>query len=178
MYDSMVLMEECLKAYKGWGSEDQFPFEYSKYYNNTAATFMQLGRFEEALTPSKREVNMETLVSYSMTGVWYFYAKQYEKAKEHLLKCLERQNRLSWSEEGIAAARNRLAQVLRALGEVEEGDKQEKEAATVADKYLKECGEFLQPKDENDPIVYDQMTSFCAGGLTGRRGSEVPMASS
>ncbi len=55
-----------------------------------------------------------------------------------------------WSEEGIAA---RLSQVLRALGEAEEGGKQEKEASVVRDKYLKEYGESLESKGEDDPTA-------------------------
>jgi len=38
------IMEDCLEQYRSWGTEDELPFEYSKYYHHSAIAVMAQGR--------------------------------------------------------------------------------------------------------------------------------------
>ncbi|KAI1778940.1 hypothetical protein F4818DRAFT_437743 [Hypoxylon cercidicola] len=101
--EAIALMEECLKAYKSWGSEDQFPFEYSKYYNTTVA-FMQLGCFEEALAFSKRACELQvahsgpnghtSLAFYFMLGNIYYMKGDINSALELNIRVLENRRKI------------------------------------------------------------------------------------
>jgi len=43
------LMTECLERYREWGSEEDNPFEYSKYYGNYSVVLMWEGRMKDAI---------------------------------------------------------------------------------------------------------------------------------
>ena len=42
------ILEDCLAKYQEWGSEEEIPFEYAKYYHNMALVRMYQRRFAEA----------------------------------------------------------------------------------------------------------------------------------
>lgn len=47
--EALAIMEGCLQQYQSWGSEQEFPFEYAKYYNHAGIALMQLGRTSEGV---------------------------------------------------------------------------------------------------------------------------------
>ncbi|KAI0855114.1 hypothetical protein F4860DRAFT_521970 [Xylaria cubensis] len=216
--EALDLSEVCLQAYKIWGSEQQIPFEYAKYYHITATALAQLGRIREGLERAERasklmrahsgplehltlmmdfmlgnlyyfsgnidraltinervldlrrtvsgEVSIETFESYSMTGYLYFLVGRLGEAKSHIVKCLELSNQHGWSDEGIAATRHRLSEVLHALGEIDEAKRQHNLAAAVRREFLEKYPEYLKSDSEDDTKVYDQMISYWAGRLS------------
>lgn len=48
--DAEALFEKCYERYQSWGTVDEIPFEYSKYFNNIAAIRMYQGRYDDAIT--------------------------------------------------------------------------------------------------------------------------------
>lgn len=49
-------IEKCLKKYQEWGPEEEYPFEYAKYYNKIALVRMYQGRFDEAIDFAQKGV--------------------------------------------------------------------------------------------------------------------------
>jgi tetratricopeptide (TPR) repeat protein len=56
--EAEVLVESCKVQYAKWGTEDEFPFEYGKYYRNIGAVRCLQRRFEEAITSTERAVEL------------------------------------------------------------------------------------------------------------------------
>jgi hypothetical protein len=52
---------ECLGKYRTWGTEEDYPFEYAKYYHNMGLVHMCRGVFTEAFKCLKRAVELEEL---------------------------------------------------------------------------------------------------------------------
>jgi len=64
--DAERLFEECLRKYRTWGPEENYPFEYAKYYHNMGLVHMCQGRFTDAVSFLNKAVELE---------------KRYERAK-------------------------------------------------------------------------------------------------
>ncbi|PVH88844.1 hypothetical protein DL98DRAFT_648173 [Cadophora sp. DSE1049] len=52
------IFETCYKRYRCWGSEDEFPFEYGKYYMNTARVRTWQGNYQDAIKLGRRGVEL------------------------------------------------------------------------------------------------------------------------
>jgi tetratricopeptide (TPR) repeat protein len=59
--DAKAIMEELLPYYQKWGSEDEYPFEYSKYYHHSAFILMVEGAPDEALRYARKSIQLELL---------------------------------------------------------------------------------------------------------------------
>ena len=53
-----AIFEGCLMQYRVWGSEEEIPFEYSKYYYNTGIVRMWQERMDEAIQFLQRSVEL------------------------------------------------------------------------------------------------------------------------
>jgi tetratricopeptide (TPR) repeat protein len=53
-----VLIEECRKQYQKWGTEEEYPFEYAKYYRNIGTVRMLQRRFDEAIECTQRALDL------------------------------------------------------------------------------------------------------------------------
>ena len=60
------IIENCLIKYREWGTEDEIPFEYAKYYNKIALVRMYQGRFDEAIGLAERSVQLMEQAGYTM----------------------------------------------------------------------------------------------------------------
>jgi hypothetical protein len=72
---SESLMEECLKKYKSWDTEEEIPFEYSKYNYVMAIVRMSQKKPDESLDLSKHGVDLIEKASgaqHPMTLIWRF----------------------------------------------------------------------------------------------------------
>lgn len=72
--EAAELFELCFKRYKKWGSPDQHPFEYGKYYHNLAFVRAFQGRHDEAIGLIEQGARIK-LKSDGETAryVWYQY---------------------------------------------------------------------------------------------------------
>ncbi|KAK3320223.1 hypothetical protein B0T19DRAFT_468446 [Cercophora scortea] len=64
--------ERCLAKYKEWGSESDIPFEYAKYFMNSAFVRMYQGRYEEARDSAQRSVDVCRAASGETLRYWRF----------------------------------------------------------------------------------------------------------
>lgn len=64
--DAEPIIENCLRKFQQWGSEDEIPFEYAKYYNKIALVRMYQGRFEEAVDLATQGVHLMQKTGYSL----------------------------------------------------------------------------------------------------------------
>ncbi|KAI1845653.1 hypothetical protein JX266_008264 [Neoarthrinium moseri] len=58
-HEAEKLFSECFDQYKRWGTEEEQPFEYAKYYHNMALVRMYQERYEEAIDLSKRGIEIK-----------------------------------------------------------------------------------------------------------------------
>lgn len=92
------IMEGCLKQYQSWGTEDEFPFEYSKYYHHSSFAIMAQGRIQEALARVARSVELQERdpsplnilgVAYKCRhGILLYHAGEVERAIAVLEECI------------------------------------------------------------------------------------------
>ena len=68
-----ALIDTCRAKYEEWGSEEDYPFEYSKYYRNTGAVMTLQGRFDEAIKCGSRAVELAELDSGTITPRYLYY---------------------------------------------------------------------------------------------------------
>ena len=69
------IMERCLTQYKTWGSEDEIPYEYAKYYYLISFVRASQGSIEDAVRESRRGVELVTKsagAEHSVTQLWKF----------------------------------------------------------------------------------------------------------
>jgi tetratricopeptide (TPR) repeat protein len=67
------IIEKCLTKFREWGTEDEIPFEYAKYYNKIALVRMYQGKFEKAISLATRGVQLMEKTGYNMfTGRFKF----------------------------------------------------------------------------------------------------------
>lgn len=102
--EGITLMEECLEAYRSWGTEEQYPFEYSKYYNYIAMAFMQLGRTAKGVEFSKRACELQvahsgphgrmSLSHYFILGNHYCMHGDIKSALEINIRVLQNRRRV------------------------------------------------------------------------------------
>lgn len=64
--DAEPIIERCLTKFKEWDSEDNIPFEYSKYYNKIALVRMYQGRFDEAISLAEHSVELMDKTGYDL----------------------------------------------------------------------------------------------------------------
>ena len=50
------ILINCLEKYREWGSPEEIPFDYGKYYHKMAFVRMYQGRYEEALKIGEKGV--------------------------------------------------------------------------------------------------------------------------
>ena len=91
------VIEKCLTKFKEWDTEEEIPFEYSKYYNKIALVRMYQGRFDEAIKLAEDELrhwNKRPFDSKEafLVGHWYVKNKVYISATrnddgEHKERC-------------------------------------------------------------------------------------------
>ena len=60
------IIERCLVKFKEWGSEEEIPFEYAKYYNKIALVRMYQGRLDEAIPLAAKGVQLMEKTGYSL----------------------------------------------------------------------------------------------------------------
>lgn len=53
-----VIFGKCLAHYRDWGTEEEIPFEYSKYYYNMGVVHLCSGRMDEALAFLRKSVDL------------------------------------------------------------------------------------------------------------------------
>ena len=56
--EARPIIESCLQRYRVWGTEDEYPFEFSKYYHFISVVFMYEGDFEEAIRHGERGLEL------------------------------------------------------------------------------------------------------------------------
>ncbi|TAQ89092.1 hypothetical protein B7494_g2563 [Chlorociboria aeruginascens] len=77
-----LLIETCRKRYTTWGTEEEYPFEYGKYYRNKALVYTLQGRFTDAITAARRSVKL----AEQDTGVGPRYLLYLQDVASHLLQ--------------------------------------------------------------------------------------------
>jgi tetratricopeptide (TPR) repeat protein len=60
------IIEKCLQKYQEWGSGDDEPFEYAKYYNKMGLVRMYQGRFDEAIKLAEQGVRYMNKTGYTL----------------------------------------------------------------------------------------------------------------
>jgi len=60
-HDAEMRFTECVGKYRTWGTEEDYPFEYAKYYHNMGLVHMCQGVITEAVRCLKRAVELEEL---------------------------------------------------------------------------------------------------------------------
>jgi tetratricopeptide (TPR) repeat protein len=74
------LFESCFEKYQHWGTEEEIPFEYSKYFHNIGTVRMYQGRHEEAVTNLRRATGLtqramgNDQLTYKLLRDRYMYA--------------------------------------------------------------------------------------------------------
>jgi tetratricopeptide (TPR) repeat protein len=58
--EAETTFDRCLAKYQEWGTEDEFPFEYAKYYHHIAFCKMYQGKFDEAIASMEKSIEMTT----------------------------------------------------------------------------------------------------------------------
>jgi tetratricopeptide (TPR) repeat protein len=53
-----AIFERCLERYRAWGTEEEIPFEYSKYYYNMRIVRMWQERVDESIAFLQRSVDL------------------------------------------------------------------------------------------------------------------------
>lgn len=56
--EAAILIEQCREQYQKWGTEDEYPFEYAKYYHNIGTVRMLQKRFDEAIACTQRALDL------------------------------------------------------------------------------------------------------------------------
>ncbi|KAG4442072.1 hypothetical protein IFR05_002466 [Cadophora sp. M221] len=69
-----MIFETCYKRYCCWGTEDQWPYEYGKYYINTAKVRMWQGRYSDAIRLARRGVELAEKASGK---TWKYFSFQF-----------------------------------------------------------------------------------------------------
>lgn len=61
-FDEVVsTCEKCLKQYRSWGSEEEYPYEYAKYYHHIAYVLLYEGKTDDAAKQSKHGSDLMAL---------------------------------------------------------------------------------------------------------------------
>jgi hypothetical protein len=97
--EAIAVMEDCQRQYTQWGSEDQFPFEFAKYYNHSGLAFMQLGETARGVEFSKRACELQvahggpnaplSLMYYFVLGNQYYMNNEIENSLQLNRRILE-----------------------------------------------------------------------------------------
>ncbi|PVH72724.1 hypothetical protein DL98DRAFT_659889 [Cadophora sp. DSE1049] len=80
--DDILLHNALNDTAETWGSEEQYPFEYGKYYRNKAAVRTFQRRFDEAVVSAKRSVVLAKLD----TGIGPRYLMYLQDVASHMLQ--------------------------------------------------------------------------------------------
>jgi len=68
-----ALVDICKAKYEEWGTEKDYPFEYSKYYRNTGTVMALQGHFEEAIKCGSRAAELSEMASGIITPRYLYY---------------------------------------------------------------------------------------------------------
>ena len=71
------LLEGCLEQYRTWGTEDDIPFEYAKYYNCNAFVQMRHGNYQDAIESMEKCVE---LAAKHSTQTWQYWQYKFSLA--------------------------------------------------------------------------------------------------
>ncbi|KAI0127980.1 hypothetical protein BJ170DRAFT_397576 [Xylariales sp. AK1849] len=71
------IFAECRERYLTWGTEEEIPFEYSKYYKNTGMVLMWQGKMSEATKSIERSVE---LIEKASGQAWQYWGYQFIRA--------------------------------------------------------------------------------------------------
>lgn len=71
--EAEVIFEKCLKRYCRWGTEQEIPFEYSKYYYNMGIVRILQQRLEEASRLLQRSVELAEAAFGKQSQYWANY---------------------------------------------------------------------------------------------------------
>lgn len=58
--EAEAMFDQCLAKYQEWGTEDEFPFEYAKYYHHISFCKMYEGKFDEAIANMEKSIQLTT----------------------------------------------------------------------------------------------------------------------
>ena len=97
-------MERCLKKYHEWGSEDEYPYQYSQYYQILGVCQMAAGRATETIASithcadllvksSDIMHSMDQLMRF-IAGYLTWHAGELQKALEILSSVLEARRKI------------------------------------------------------------------------------------
>lgn len=64
--DAEPIINKCYSKFRQWGSEDEIPFEYAKYYNKIALVRMYQGKFEIAIECAQKGMQLMSSTGYNM----------------------------------------------------------------------------------------------------------------
>lgn len=67
--EAALAFQVCLKQYKIWGSEEDMPFEYQKYYSNNGLVQAWRGDYDEAIEGLRRSTELSRMHS---TKTWHY----------------------------------------------------------------------------------------------------------
>ena len=68
-----ALIDTCKAKYEEWGTEEEYPFEYGKYYRNTGAVQALQGNHDEAIKSGSRAAELAELDSGTITPRYLYY---------------------------------------------------------------------------------------------------------
>jgi tetratricopeptide (TPR) repeat protein len=58
--EAEAMFNRCLVKYQEWGTQNEFPFEYAKYYHHIAFCKMYQGKFDEAIASMEKSIQLTT----------------------------------------------------------------------------------------------------------------------
>lgn len=64
--DAEPIINKCYHKFREWGSEDDIPFEYAKYYNKIALVRMYQGKFDIAIGCATKGMDLMVQTGYNM----------------------------------------------------------------------------------------------------------------
>ena len=68
--EAKPIFENCFGRYCEWGTEEEIPFEYSKYYHNIAVILMWEGKLEDSIRSLRKATKLAGTYSAKMWQYW------------------------------------------------------------------------------------------------------------
>lgn len=62
----------CFKKYKEWGTEDEHPYEYAKYYHNVSFVRMHQARYTEAISIAEKGIALKLKTDGKNSRYYWF----------------------------------------------------------------------------------------------------------
>jgi len=102
--EAEATFDKCLLKYETWGSEEEFPFEYAKYYSYMAFVRASQSRFEDAIKLATHACNLQLIHEGPQSLLFllyrfvlanqHFYAGNHKHALDIHLNILELRRKL------------------------------------------------------------------------------------